>query len=263
MAKTIRHWREAAGRIDWECTLVANADDPLVVSAAQAAPDVVWVAGGLSWRDDAMMCPTCHGVLRWDEADWRCLDCGLRRPDPTWWTTGSTIRGPAVEVDLRLRAPGRWVTSNALFAFVSAVTLGAASEEALQAICQVDDVGGRYVPHDVGGHEVRLFLVKNSASWNEAVTLGEAGTPVVFAMEAFGVKDMAPPWDAPLEGLAGRTVVVSGQRRHDLAARLEVAGVEFRVVEDTTSAIDSLPPGPVHVVANYTAFLDLKQRLHR
>lgn len=133
------------------------------------------------------------------------------------------------------------MSSNALFALASAVTLGTPADGALAAISRVDDVGGRYARHDVGCHQVRLFLVKNTASLNEAVTLGEAGTPIVFALEAFGIKDMAPLWDAPLERLAGRTVVASGQRRRDLAARLEFAGVDFRAMKDPLDAVRSLP----------------------
>jgi UDP-N-acetylmuramyl tripeptide synthase len=263
LGRTVRHWRAVAAGIDWPCTLVANADDPLVASVALSAPEVVWVAGGLPWRNDARLCPACSDVLRFQADDWQCAGCGLRRPQPTWRLRGTSIQGPGIDLGLRLRAPGRWVSSNALFALASAVTLGTPADGALAAISRVDDVGGRYAPHDVGGHQVRLFLVKNTASLNEAVTLGEAGTPIVFAMEAFGIKDMAPLWDAPLERLAGRTVVASGQRRRDLAARLEVAGIDFRVVKDPLDAVRSLPAGPVHVVANYTAFLDLKRRLHR
>ena len=262
LARTVRHWRETAEEIDWRCTVVANADDPLVVSAARGAGDVVWVAGGLPWRGDAVLCPTCSAVLRWGEAgDWWCAGCALRRPDPAWRLRGPTVVGPEVDLGLRLRAPGRWVPANALFAVATAVTLGADPGEAAAAVSRVEDVGGRYAARDVDGRQVRMFLVKNTASMSEAVAQARQGTPTVLVAEPFGIKDMAPLWDAPLEDLAGCIVVVSGQRRRDLAARLEVAGVEARVVEDPLEAVRGLPPGPVHVVANHTAFIGLRRRL--
>jgi len=55
-------WREAlAGATG--TTVVANADDPLVVWGAGAAPHVVWVAAGLAWRLDAVGCPACEGRI--------------------------------------------------------------------------------------------------------------------------------------------------------------------------------------------------------
>ena len=54
-------WRQALSGL--ETTVVANADDPLVVWAAAAAPKVIWVAAGLLWRGDAVGCPACDGQI--------------------------------------------------------------------------------------------------------------------------------------------------------------------------------------------------------
>ena len=40
-----------------QATIIANCDDPLVVSAAWDAPKVVWVAAGAPWKDDAVSFP--------------------------------------------------------------------------------------------------------------------------------------------------------------------------------------------------------------
>ena len=50
-------WRAALARSS--ATVVANADDPLVVFGAGDAPRVVWVAAGQVWRQDAVGCPAC------------------------------------------------------------------------------------------------------------------------------------------------------------------------------------------------------------
>ena len=54
---------------------------------------------------------------------------------------------------------------------------------------------------------------------------------------------------------------MAGHRHADLAARLEAAGVEFEVEPDPVVAIDTSPPGPVYVIANYSAMIALKKRL--
>ena len=58
-------WRRALAGADGT-TVVANADDPLVVWGAGAAPRVVWVAAGLGWRLDAVGCPACEGRIEFD-----------------------------------------------------------------------------------------------------------------------------------------------------------------------------------------------------
>ncbi len=85
-------------------------------------------------------------------------------------------------------------------------------------------------------------------------------------------------WDVPFERLAGRPVVATGDRRLDLAVRLRYAGVDTTVVGDPVEAVDRAvdqaidramrrapnadhgPAGRVDVVANYTAFADLRTR---
>lgn len=58
-------WRAILdGRTD--VTVVANADDPLVVWGAGAAPDVRWVGAGQPWTADAAGCPRCGARIVWD-----------------------------------------------------------------------------------------------------------------------------------------------------------------------------------------------------
>ena len=52
-----------------------------------------------------------------------------------------------------------------------------------------------------------------------------------------------------------------GDRRLDLAVRLEVAGLDFRVCETVDEAVQLAPPGRIEVIANYTAFQDLRRRV--
>jgi len=126
-------------------------------------------------------------------------------------------------------------------------------------------VAGRYLRCDVNGRQVRLLMGKNPASWTELVALLDGGhQPVVVCLNARGADGMDTSWiwDVPFEQLAGRTVIASGDRRHDLAVRLGVGGVVHAVADDPIAAVSTLPVGSVDVVATYTAFHDLLDRLH-
>ncbi len=52
-----------------------------------------------------------------------------------------------------------------------------------------------------------------------------------------------------------------GDRKLDLAVRLEVAGLDFRVCDTVDEAVQAAPPGRIEVIANYTAFQDLRRRV--
>jgi UDP-N-acetylmuramyl tripeptide synthase len=262
LRRIVADWRSALAAIDWPCVVVANADDPLTVAVATEAPMATWVSGGMPWTRDAEVCPRCLAPVRLEGRDWWCTACDLRRPAPDWTVTAdATLRGPDGTVDLRLAVPGRWNLPNAAFAIAAASHLGVAPAAAAAAISRTVDVGGRYVPRSLKGHEVRLVLVKNPASWHEAVSLAEPGDRVVIALEPFGIKDMAPQWDVSMRPLAGSRVAVAGQRRLDMATLLEADGVPFELRATAEEAIAAMPPGPVTVICNYTAFLDLKHRL--
>jgi CobQ-like glutamine amidotransferase family enzyme/UDP-N-acetylmuramyl tripeptide synthase len=86
-------WRRALA--ETAAVVVANADDPLVVWAAEAAQRRRWVAAGQPWRGDAVGCPSCGGRLRYgNHGDWSCEDgCGLARPVPDALLETSAVQG--------------------------------------------------------------------------------------------------------------------------------------------------------------------------
>jgi UDP-N-acetylmuramyl tripeptide synthase len=262
-----RHWRETIERLDDACVVVANADDPSVAWAVRPAKNVVWVAGGLLWKEDAHVCRGCLRPLEWHGDAYHCGGCGLERADPAWRLDGAAIEGPGVRLPVDLAVPGRANRVNALFAVATAAVHGVDPAAAVATMARIDDVDGRYRRYDVDGRIVQLHMVKNSASWGEAfeVFAADPGAGVLFAVDGFGLtgRDTATIWDAPAERLAGRRAVASGERCHDIACRLEVAGVDVTTVADHFEAIRSFEPGPVNVVCNYSAFNLFKRRLSR
>jgi lipid II isoglutaminyl synthase (glutamine-hydrolysing) len=282
--RLVRHWRETFGQIDWPCTIVANADDPLVVwslrpvmpgDGADAADtdrgippvQVVWVAGGHRWAGDGLVCRDDLVALHRDGSDWWCEVCGQRRPKPAWSLADGVVWGPDVQHPLELGMPGEVNEVNALFALATAVQLGIDPGVAAHAFRGVVDVDGRYGRRELDGRSVRLLLSKNPASWQESVDIiEESDDPLIFDITARGdlnARDTSFVWEAPLERLAGRRVIATGVRAHDIALRLEVAGLDVTAIPDVFEAIRACPAGPVTVATNYPAFLELRDALPR
>jgi UDP-N-acetylmuramyl tripeptide synthase len=265
-------WRGAlAGAMD--TTVVANADDPLVVFGAGSAARVVWVAAGMRWRADAVGCPACEGrIVFGADGAWSC-SCGFSRPAPdVWITEPGEGDGEAEWTDGRhhrvaLSIPGRFNRANAVMAAVAAEALGIPADRALGAMATVDEVAGRFTTPVIAGVPTRLMLAKNPAGWAELLALVCPGdSPVVVAINA-RVADGRDPswlWDVPFEDLRGRPVVATGERCLDLSVRLRYAEVEHQTVRDSVAAVgvagEEWPSDagrPVEFIGNYTAFHDV------
>src|SRR5271168_3907160 len=251
--------------------VVANCDDVLMTSAAYDSPNVVWVAAGGAWSNDSVSCPRSGDVIVRDKGHWYSTGTDFKRPSPHWWFDADTLYGPdGLALPMRLALPGAVNRGNATQAVAAAVTLGADPAAALAAVSGVDEVAGRYRTIQVGAHTVRMLLAKNPAGWQEALSMvnkDAAGVVIAVNGQVPDGEDLSWLWDVRFEEFEqhfhGTPVVAAGQRGTDLAVRLGYADVQHTLVHDTMAAIASCPPGPVEVVANYTAFLQLQRRLAR
>ena len=260
-----RRWREAFGA-NPQCRVVANADDPLVAWAAGSASDVTWVAAGQRWHEDSWCCPDCGSHLRRDELGWRCGECSLSRPSARWVLDGENVIDAGGTVrELHLALPGRANRSNAVMALAVASLFGADVDQALPELRKVSSVAGRYTSVQRRGRTLRLLLAKNPAGWLEAfdvvgATEGGGPVPILLAVNAQGPdgRDTSWLWDVDYRVLTGRPVLVTGERKIDLAVRLEADEVPFDLVDDIDAAVDAVPRGPLDIIANYTAFQQIR-----
>ena len=263
-----RRWREALGNAP-DCRVVANADDPLVAWAAGTARQVTWVAAGQRWREDSWCCPHCGAHLQRDGDDWSCGECGSRRPPVSWMLYDNEVidpKGRASRLDLAL--PGRANRSNAVMALAVADAFGVHTAQALRELRQVTSVAGRYTQVSRRGCDVRLLLAKNPAGWLEALdVIAPPPAPVLLSVNAQGPdgRDTSWLWDVDFRRLRGRNVLVGGERRLDLAVRLEADEVGFKLVSDIDEAIDAARAVAqnLEVLANYTAFQQYRVALGR
>ncbi|WP_344169893.1 Mur ligase family protein [Pilimelia columellifera] len=262
-------WRQALQR-EPAVRVVANADDPMVVWAASTARHVTWFSAGQRWTDDSWVCPACGAHIRRGEDgmadnDWACAGCDLRRPDPQW-----TVEDDGVIADdgrwhqVRLQLPGRVNVGNAATALAVAAAFGVRPEHAAPPLAAVASIAGRYAVVDRHGRRVRLLLAKNPASWLEAFEMAD-DAPTLLAINARDPDGLDTSWlyDVDFAPLRGRDVIISGDRAYDLAVRLDVNEVPFRHVPLFADIVRAVPPGPLEVIANYTAFQDIRAELDR
>ncbi|MDA8148973.1 MAG: MurT ligase domain-containing protein [Actinomycetota bacterium] len=275
---------EASNRVGGGAVVVANADDPLVVWAAEAAPVVVWVGAGQVWDEDSVGCPRCGGSLQRPVGEgWRCARCTFARPTPSVWTDGrDLVQDGEVRTPVELALPGGFNVANATMAAVAAAVflepravgdpgvMAVGCRTALAAMREVEEVGGRFGTVDWRGVAVRRLLAKNPAGWAAIFDLldevEDPPVPVVLAINARTADglDTSWLWDVPFERLRGRWVVATGERARDLAVRLHYAGVDHVTAPDSGAALEHAAGRArgagvprVDFVGNYTAFARL------
>jgi UDP-N-acetylmuramyl tripeptide synthase len=263
-----KKWRLALGKSN--AHVIANADDPLVAWAGLGAPNATWVSAGQRWKEDSWCCPECGGHLKRDvDPHWACPECGLSRPQATWAVdnaSDSLITPDGQNIKLRLNLPGDANRSNAAIAAAAAAGYGIHPGRTVERLREITSVAGRYTSVVTMGVEVRLLLSKNPAGWLESfAVLDPPHTPVILSVNAQvpDGKDTSWLWDVDYTVLRGRRVFVMGERRTDLALRLETDGVQFEVADRVDEALGRIKADQpditkVDLIANYTAFQQIR-----
>ena len=266
-------WRSALVRHP-EVRVVANADDPMVVWAATPpavrserldAPTVIWFSAGQRWHDDSWVCPECGAPIERVEDQWWCSGCPLRRPEPHWVVEDDGVLDPTgAWHKVVLQLPGRVNLGNAATALAVAAEFGVRPVDAVSRLGGVASVAGRYAQVTREGRNIRLLLAKNPASWLEAFDMADEA-PTLLSINARDPDGLDTSWlfDVDFAPLRGRQVLITGDRAYDLAVRLEVNDVPFQHVRTFNEAISTVPPGRLEVIANYTAFQDIRAELDR
>jgi UDP-N-acetylmuramyl tripeptide synthase len=139
--------------------VVANADEPLVVWAAMAAKQVIWVDTAATWTQDSSQCPECDASLIRTQpdptsglgGDWYCSGCGLAQPKGDYRVESGTIIDRTQQVwDPQLSVPGVFNVSNAACALAAAELMGVEPRAALSGMRTVTSPAGRFATARIG-----------------------------------------------------------------------------------------------------------------
>ncbi|EEI62460.1 MurT ligase domain-containing protein [Corynebacterium glucuronolyticum] len=255
-----------------DMTVIANCDDVLMTSVAWDSPNVIWVSAGVGWLGDSVSCPRTGGAVIRDGWDWyavKKLPNGqeFRRPEPSWLITPEGVTHAGNVTPLELQLPGNANRGNATQAIAAAVSCyDIPVEDAARATGTVDNVAGRYSTITHGEHQVHMLLAKNPAGWQEALSMVDRsadGLVIAVNGQVADGEDLSWLWDVRFESFEGIAVKAAGERSADLGVRLLYGGIEHETIPDPIAAIEACPPGKVEVLANYTAFRDLKKALNK
>ena len=266
VAMMAQMWRTALAAHP-DVHVVANADDPMVVWAAISTAHVTWFSAGQRWHDDSWVCPECGSP---DRARRRRLVVHrlpaappASRSGRSRTTAWSTRSGDWHLVKLQL--PGQVNLGNAATALAVAAEFGVRPLEAVPRLATVTSVAGRYAQVERDGRNIRLLLAKNPASWLEAFDMADAGADPALHQRPrprrlrhlLAVRRRLLPAARP-PGADHRRPGVrpGGPARGERCARSGTYVPSTRRSRPT-------PPGRLEVIANYTAFQDIRAELDR
>jgi UDP-N-acetylmuramyl tripeptide synthase len=261
-------WKEALKTLPLGCLVLADADDPFVTWASMDWADVIWFSSGAIGHIDASTCPSCGAILDWNNngQDYSCR-CNFKKPTPDWVLRDKDLIGPENQkVSVQSAIPGLAAIGNAARAIVAADGLGISLDKAAGAIARISTVDGRFGELQIKQTCFRLLLSKNPASWRETLATSASG-PISVALvvnaNTQDGRDTSWLWDVDFSPLRGRNVLVTGERRLDVSARLTVNEIPHQVVADEVEAAEVFGAVSADVIASYTAFHRLARAVKR
>ncbi len=244
---------------------VLAADDPIVAGLA-SGPEVTvaWFGAVANLREALPDDRALYG----DDADTQVrVDALLRRADPSGDGTAIAVTVDGIAVEAVLQVPGVYNAYNATAALLAVARLGLDPAVAAHHLAAMPPAFGRGQVVEYRGRRIKVLLVKNPASLNQAIrllTTDAIPRTVLLAINdllADG-RDVSWLWDAAVESLATtpHRFLAGGTRAADMALRLKYAGIAAPAEPDLESSLQALveasqPGDTVYLVPTYTAML--------
>jgi len=279
-------------------TVLLNADDPLVASLSLGirGNDVKFY--GISdysgpslehdYTADSNNSPISDSPLKYTKkyfghmGVYKSENGDFSRPKPDFDLTamkkcsvdGSEfgVRSGSSSSAYKLPLPGLYNIYNALSAISVLQMLNIDEKITTKSIENSSAAFGRFETFHYMGREIVMVLIKNPTGFNQAIQTylqGEGGDPLLLAINdnfADG-RDISWLWDAAIEDIASKHIVVSGLRSYDMALRLKYADVKTGAVtvdlaEGLKSLIKQTKKGErAYILPTYTAMLSLRKLL--
>lgn len=273
-------------------TVIANGDSPLFQSVDLPNPQVFFgfdheVPAPIKphYNTDGILCPHCQSILDYqlltyaNLGAYQCPNCHFKRPELTHRVTAIkelALSHTAFEIDghpFDLPVAGLYNIYNALAAYSLASFMGASPQQIQTGFKQAERVFGRQEVFNIEGKNILLNLVKNPVGLNQVLEIiGLDHQPftllaILNNRYADGT-DVSWIWDGHYEQIIDfpiEKVITSGMKADEMTLRLKVAGIKPDIItqvsdiESLIEAIKTAPTQQIHILATYTAMLDLRE----
>lgn len=237
---------------------------------------------------DAKFCKFCKTPYEYNFVtynhlgDFYCPNCGYKRSDLMYAVTdiidinadSSTIKFNDLEVSIN--QSGTYNIYNGLCAYSIAKELGIDDSVIKKSLENQSSSFGRQETINIEGKDVKIFLVKNPAGYNQSldtICLNKERFAAAFLLNdnyADG-QDVSWIWDVDFEKLTETNideVYISGLRAYDMAVRLKTAGLDpnkFVIEEQYEALTETIKNGScdkLYILATYTAMINYRKYLH-
>ena len=237
---------------------------------------------------DAKFCKFCKTPYEYNFVtynhlgDFYCPNCGYKRSDLMYAVTdiidinadSSTIKFNDLEVSIN--QSGTYNIYNGLCAYSIAKELGIDDSVIKKSLENQSSSFGRQETINIEGKDVKIFLVKNPAGYNQSldtICLNKERFAAAFLLNdnyADG-QDVSWIWDVDFEKLTETNideVYISGLRAYDMAVRLKTAGLnpnKFVIEEQYEALTEAIKNGrcdKLYILATYTAMINYRKYLH-
>lgn len=237
---------------------------------------------------DAKFCKFCKTPYEYNFVtynhlgDFYCPNCGYKRSDLMYAVTDiidinadkSTVKFNDLEVSIN--QSGTYNIYNGLCAYSIAKELGIDDSVIKKSLENQSSSFGRQETINIEGKDVKIFLVKNPAGYNQSldtICLNKERFAAAFLLNdnyADG-QDVSWIWDVDFEKLTETNideVYISGLRAYDMAVRLKTAGLDpnkFVIEEQYEALTESIKNGScdkLYILATYTAMINYRKYLH-
>ncbi len=271
----VKKWKSCFESLSKQTTLVLNADDPQISFLGDKLRSKVLYFGlnekiqkEIEHGADSTYCPNCLHDLNYESVtfshlgDWKCLNCGLKRPTPS---LSSLKFYPLL---------GTYNKYNSLAAVLFARTQKIAEQSINNALKDFKPAFGRQEEFEVDGKRVKIFLSKNPTSFNQSLLttsdLNAKNLLIVLNDRYVDGIDVSWIWDVNFEKLLNKSmnIFLSGNRVYDLALRLHYSSIlkNLRIDEDLSQCINtSLRQTSIgqtlYILPTYSAMLDVRKIL--
>lgn len=237
---------------------------------------------------DAKFCKFCKTPYEYNFVtynhlgDFYCPNCGYKRSDLMYAVTDiidinadkSTVKFNDLEVSIN--QSGIYNIYNGLCAYSIAKELDIADSAIKKSLENQSSSFGRQETINIEGKDVKIFLVKNPAGYNQSldtICLNKEKFAAAFLLNdnyADG-QDVSWIWDVDFEKLTETNideVYISGLRAYDMAVRLKTAGLnpnKFVIEEQYEALTEAIKNGncdKLYILATYTAMINYRKYLH-